>query len=163
VAASVFLIHYVARNYRGQPDRAVASGETASATEDASHEPATEELTSGGDAFAPVPKRKVAKLPSADAEGQCVRVEYPGDGPTLTRISAAEWGGIVKLFHASKSKLTGYLNARRSELGAKEAGIMAAQLRALKIARPPIADEPDLAWRGLGVFARESRGVPASR
>jgi hypothetical protein len=90
----------------------------------------------------------------------CAPIEYRGEGPQLTRVTRADWAVVMDQFHGAKHQLLGWLETHRKELPEATASIMEVEIRNLKIQRPPVADEPDLAWRGIGVYGQSPEHEP---
>jgi hypothetical protein len=93
-------------------------------------------------------------LPGIDAQGHCTRVEYRGDSPLKTRITKAQWSRVMDLFHESKRRLLGWLKEHEGEISSTQAERLARRVKELKVQRPPTVEEPDLAWRGIGVYSQ---------
>lgn len=170
VVVAVVAVYFTVQAFRGpgKPEQTVAATENGEHSEDtpsveSSGDSDSTILTGDSESLPKIPRRKVAAFESTGKDGECLRVEYPGDGPTLTRISASEWAGTTRLFYSAKGKLSKWLQSRRKELGAKPAELMAAQLRKLSLGRPPSREEPDLAWRGIGVLGHAAEGKPVVR
>jgi hypothetical protein len=108
----------------------------------------------------PSPALEGAANDALASGADCAQIEYRGEGPEATKITKAEWGAVMDQFHASKRELLGWLEKHRHDLSASAAQAMERQVRDLKIQRPPASDEPDLAWRGIGVYGQNSDGEP---
>src|SRR6185437_16809974 len=91
--------------------------------------------------------------------GVCSSIEFKGDGPDHTKISQAQWARVMKEFHGVKGDLLSWLDSHKQQIADKTAKVMDAQIRSLRLQRPPQQDEPDLNWRGIGVFAHDATGV----
>jgi hypothetical protein len=104
-----------------------------------------------------------AKTEPAAVSGACEQVELRGDGPEITKVSKEDWAAVMKTFHAVKADLLGWLAKRRRELPERTAAVMEKQVSTLRIQRPPVAEEPDLAWRGIAVWTLDSAGEPMIR
>ncbi len=94
---------------------------------------------------------------------KCSNLEFRGDGPDGTKVTKEEWARVMTVFHGAKGELLGWLRRYKKELPDKTAYIMEAQVRNLKIQRPPALEEPDLTWRGIGVWGKDQRGEPILR
>jgi hypothetical protein len=102
-------------------------------------------------------------LVSADAAfagSECPAIEYRGAGPQATKVTKGEWTAVMEQFHGAKHALLGALEKRRKDLPPATSKALEAQVRSLKIQRPPAPDEPDLSWRGIGVYTQNSEGEP---
>lgn len=91
---------------------------------------------------------------------ECTSIEYRGDGPTATKVTRGEWITVMDQFHAAKHELLGWLEKNRHELPEATAQAMEKQVRNLKIQRPPASEEPDLSWRGIGIYTQNAEGEP---
>ncbi len=94
---------------------------------------------------------------------KCVSIEYRGDGPIHTHLTPEEWSKVMAVFHNVKDSLQDWLENHRREFPDKTTAIMTAQLKKLKIERPPATEEPDLSWRGIGVLTQTSTRTPVIR
>lgn len=97
---------------------------------------------------------------SAGGASPCLAIEYRGEGPKATKVTKGEWSTVMDQFHGAKHRLLEWIDKNEGDLGQSNAQAMAQQVRGLKIQRPPASDEPDLAWRGIGVFTQNSEGEP---
>jgi hypothetical protein len=66
----------------------------------------------------------------------------------------------MEQFHGAKRQLLGYVEKHRADLPENVRQAMERQVHDLKIQRPPAADEPDLAWRGIGIYTLNSESEP---
>lgn len=94
---------------------------------------------------------------------QCASIEYRGDGPAATMISPKEWGQVVDLFLEVKKDLGTWLEKKQKGFPERTVAAMEKQLRSVRLQKPPVIEEPDLAWRGIGVWALDSTGAPTIR
>lgn len=94
------------------------------------------------------------------AGADCAKIEYRGDGPQLTQITKADWSRVMEDFHSAKHSLTEWLERHRAEITVPAYQVMEHRLGSVKIQRPPVLDEPDLAWRGIGVYGQNPEGEP---
>jgi hypothetical protein len=103
-----------------------------------------------------VPERAPAAVISNSAEAlvsePCHPLEVVGRGPASVSLSDPEWDWVLDQFHASKTRLLSWFTNHRGSFSEPLAAKMEEQLRNLRIARPSPSSEPDLAWRGIGVF-----------
>ena len=99
----------------------------------------------------------------ATASNQCTSIEYRGDGPTFTKVDDKEWEKVMTQYHGVKGELLAWLNKHRKEFPDKTANVMEAQIQKLKIQRPPANEEPDLTWRGIGIWTQDATGAPIIR
>ncbi len=98
----------------------------------------------------------------AQKNGVCQSFELRGDGGTKNRVSRDEWRQTVVAFHHSKEVLFSWLKQQAEKLPKSAVTVMEKLLRDLKIVQPVYAatEEPDLSWRGIGVWTRDDRGAP---
>jgi len=89
----------------------------------------------------------------------CSSFELRGDGMAETHFSNEEWTKVMDVFHESKTDLQGWLVAHKTEFPGGLSNWMSQQIEAAKVQRPPVSDEPDLSWRGIGVLARTGAGT----
>lgn len=94
---------------------------------------------------------------------QCVSVEFRGEGPTRSASTPADWSKVVDLFLEAKKDLGQWMERNKRGFSEKTWTLMDRQLRAVKLQKPPVAEEPDLAWRGIGVFGRDAAQNPVVR
>ena len=140
---------------------------------DARHEGQSGEEIAGSEPaaqFAETAGYEASRAPSAVLEGasndavdtgkECAAVEYRGDGPEQTKVTKAEWAAVMDQFHSAKSSLTSWLNHHRREFPDATFAMMEREVKDLKIQRPPAADEPDLAWRGIGIYTQGNEAEP---
>jgi hypothetical protein len=99
-----------------------------------------------------------ASNPISDGD-TCSSFELRGDGMAETHFSNEEWTKVMDVFHESKTDLQGWLVAHKTEFPGGLSNWMSQQIEAAKVQRPPVSDEPDLSWRGIGVLARSGAGT----
>jgi hypothetical protein len=92
----------------------------------------------------------------AKFDDSCTSFELRGDGMAETHVSNEEWAKVMDLFHDSKAGLQTWLTAHKAEFPGGLVKWMSAQVEGAKLQRPPLAEEPDLNWRGIGVIAHSS-------
>jgi hypothetical protein len=96
-------------------------------------------------------------------DGQvCSSFELRGDGMSETHFSNEEWTKVMDLFHESKTDLQAWLVTHKSEFPGGLSNWMSQQVENAKIQRPPVSDEPDLSWRGIGVLAHNGSGTDST-
>jgi hypothetical protein len=93
----------------------------------------------------------------------CRSIEFQGDGFQGTKITVEEWKRMIDVFHESKQHLHRWLEGRQKLLSEKTGTFLKGQLENTKLMRPPAIDEPDLNWRGIGVWSRDDQGYPMIR
>jgi hypothetical protein len=104
------------------------------------------------------PASSTASGPGMDGE-TCSSFELRGDGMAETHFSNEEWTKVMDVFHESKTDLQGWLVAHKTEFPGGLSNWMSQQIEAAKVQRPPVSEEPDLSWRGIGVLARTGAGT----
>lgn len=113
------------------------------------------------DAVVPlIPESLQKVLPT---ETVCARVEYPGNGFQKTKVSREEWKVVTDQFHEAKRLLQTWAVKNKGTFTEKTQALMETQLQDLKIAQPPSLEEPDLSWRGIGVWVLDDLGAPTLR
>jgi hypothetical protein len=95
------------------------------------------------------------------ADKTCTSFELRGDGMTETHVSNEEWTQVMTQFHQSKADLQAWLVTHNTELPGGLVKWMSEQIENAKLQRPPLAEEPDLNWRGIGVVAHNDTGENA--
>ncbi len=95
-----------------------------------------------------------------EAGGTCRSAERVGPGPELTELNEKNWRDVMKVFHGAKKALTAWLKANSTGLSVETVALMDAQIKTLRLRRPPSPDEPDLAWRGIGAWSVDDTGLP---
>ena len=144
-------------------------GETYSAADDAElHDQLQVAIDKiGEDKGVPVEKDMppVAKAPAPDSTvpGQCGTTEIRGDGPVLTKVTPEEWAMVMAEFHGVKKNLLTWLEHNKGKFPPKTYELMEKQIQDVKLQRPPVAEEPDLAWRGVAVLGKDLEGDPMIR
>jgi hypothetical protein len=98
-------------------------------------------------------KKELAELAGKD-DNTCSSFELRGDGMSETHVSNEEWAQVMGLFHDSKSGLQSWIVAHNAEFPGGLVKWMSEQVDNARIQRPPLAEEPDLNWRGIGVATR---------
>ena len=94
-------------------------------------------------------------------KGVCQNIELPGDGFQRTQISREDWNKVIGQFNQAKKILKNWLTRIQSSLPEKTVSFMSAQLDAIKMVQPPTTDEPDLSWRGIGVWSKNDQEEPS--
>jgi hypothetical protein len=115
-------------------------------------------------------RNKDSRKPSSELEAatndavatgvECLPIEYRGDGPQATKVTRGEWNAVMDQFHGAKHAILSMIEKRHHDMPEATAQALEHQVRNLKIQRPPASDEPDLAWRGIGVYAQSIDGEP---
>lgn len=101
--------------------------------------------------------------PKSTNDGVCHSLEYRGEGLSGTKVTDAEWSKAQAQFTAGREALLAWLQKRRKEIPDKAVFVMENQLKAVQLEKPPVREEPDLSWRGIGVFTYDSKGAPRLR
>ena len=101
-----------------------------------------------------------SEAPGNEKGESCGSIEYRGDGMKGTRISDAEWAKVMSQFHDVKAGVLSWFDRHHKGFAEKSIQLMQEQLHSVKLDKPPIADEPDLSWRGVGVFTYSTSGAP---
>ncbi|OFZ54775.1 MAG: hypothetical protein A2428_17265 [Bdellovibrionales bacterium RIFOXYC1_FULL_54_43] len=110
--------------------------------------------------------RRPAGEPSApmipDPEGEfklCGSVEFAGNAPWVS-ISPAEWKEVQKAFSSVKRDLTAWLSKSKSRLGESVHDSMKRRVQTTEIRIASRSEQPDIAWRGIGVWGPSSEKIP---
>jgi hypothetical protein len=101
--------------------------------------------------------------PVASDNGVCRSIEYRGEGPVFTNLKAQEWDRVLTQFREVKTSLIEWVEKHRTEFPEQTAGLMIRQIERTRIQRPPSLEEPDLTWRGIGVWSQSYKGDPLIR
>ena len=96
---------------------------------------------------------------TASRENECKYVEYRGLGPQDTKVTKVEWSLVMDQFHDSKAKLLSWLGTHQKDFSDGQYQLLEKQVKKLKIQRPPAEEEPDLSWRGIGIYTQARDGV----
>lgn len=189
VLAAAFGIYYLVRHHH--PQQAIAVKETPKAsrsiasvpgdkdnahawrdkddevesrpTEDAEAETVAQSPRKPASDQAPSVALEGASNDAAAVGKDCASIEYRGEGPKLTKVTKGDWSAVMDQFHAAKHELLSWLEKRKHDLPESISTVMERQVRNLKIQRPPAAEEPDLAWRGIGVYSQSAQNDPILR
>lgn len=86
----------------------------------------------------------------------CTSVEFRGDGPGVL-TPAEDWEKILVLYAEVKRGLLAWLEKNRSNFSEKVSAFIESQILTIKLERAPITNNPDLTWRGIGVFAYDGK------
>jgi hypothetical protein len=100
---------------------------------------------------------------SRSASGVCNSIEFRGDGFQRTHVTPEDWKQVMKQFHFAKRRLQSWLDKHPKKMTEKTLVFMRSQLEQMKILRPPTLDEPDLSWRGIGVWTLGEKNIPSLR
>jgi hypothetical protein len=167
IGGAVYAVHHLAKQPGGAkpaaPTEVADASKGEKATEAKSRRPASAMRLAGGaesDAPAAVADHLLA---TADARGQCESVEFPGDGRQSGEVSTDRWSSLMKQFHGAKADLLAWLKRESRHFNEEQLAMMEGQVRAIRIQRPPHAEEPDLHWRGTVALTRDSLGEPLLR
>jgi hypothetical protein len=99
-----------------------------------------------------------AALMKGSVNGVCTPVEYRGDAADKMVVTTNDWSKVLDGFHEVKGSLLTWLESRKREFPDKTFRQMQTQIREMTLQRPAYADEPDLNWRGIGVFTQDNSG-----
>lgn len=86
-----------------------------------------------------------------DPREVCESIEYPGNASQRMSVSTSDWALVMKQFHDVKASYRKWLDSQSFVDEASQA-FFRKRLFEVKLQRPPVAEEPDLSWRGIGVF-----------
>ena len=137
-------------------DETTATPEDATTTEEPKanlvHSHHHEATLAQSSAPAPTSAYAVAVAPTA-VDSSCKSTEISGEGSRVS-VTSEDWLAVVRVFHHVKEDLLNYLAKNKTHLPTRTYALMEAQVKSLKIQRPPIDEQPDLNWRGIGVFSQ---------
>jgi len=88
----------------------------------------------------------------------CQNVEYRG--PEDGKITNDQWKKTMVQFHSAKKDLLGWLEEHKGMMPKEVFDHMEAEVRELRLQRPPTPDFPDLAFRGIGLWTRPAGERP---
>ncbi|HLE01769.1 MAG TPA: hypothetical protein VJB59_16020 [Bdellovibrionota bacterium] len=94
-----------------------------------------------------------------EAFNLCGPVEFPGNAPWVS-ISEAEWKEVQKAFSGVKRDLTAWLSKSKSRLGQPVYDSMKKRLQSTEIRIASRSEQPDIAWRGIGVWGPSVEKIP---
>jgi hypothetical protein len=100
--------------------------------------------------------------PISDRSGlhpQCQSEEKPGDGFQHSQVSQTDWNLVLKQVDEVKRRIRLWMTRAQGQISETVLKQMENQLKTLRLVRPPSLEEPDLSWRGIGVWARNEAGV----
>jgi len=91
----------------------------------------------------------------------CQSFEVRGESAANSQVSREEWNQVMDLFHRSKETVLGWLKTNGDRLPKNTSLIMEKSIQDLKIVQPAYAAEvePDLVWRGVGVWVQDAQGA----
>ena len=98
-----------------------------------------------------------------DESGNCEAFEFLTSNPKTAAPTDAEWSPVLQMYRRAKANLTLLAESMESELTPEVLIALKERLQAVRIYRPPVAEEPDLAYRGIGVSTRDGQGNPIIR
>jgi hypothetical protein len=108
-------------------------------------------------------KKWIARGRLQDETGGCESFEFLTPDPASAAPSDAEWAPMLEMYRATKNKLIDYASQFEAELTPPVLEAMKEKMKAVRIYRPPGTDEPDLAFRGIGIYSQASGGTPVLR
>jgi hypothetical protein len=158
-------VHGEAPTAHVEPEQA-SEAETHSATETKLPDPKKIARRVSESPFRKVPShilRDESVEQASAIDGVCRSIEYPGNGPVLSNYKKHEWELVLTQFREVKTSLMEWLERNREQLPPRTAALMMQQLERTKIQRPPSLEEPDLTWRGIGVWSQSFKGEPLIR
>ncbi len=106
---------------------------------------------------------KVSENPEKGVPTPCAKLEYRGHGPGMAILTQEQWDKVMSEFHWAKNHLLAWLRENKKSFSDSTYAEMEKQVQSLKVQRPPTLDEPDLAWRGVGVWTHDDTGAPLVR
>lgn len=94
--------------------------------------------------------------PASVSESFCSFIEFRGEGPAVA-TRAEDWQRILGQYADVKRELLKWLEQRRTDFPEKVRSFMEKQILSAKLQRHPVESDPDLAWRGIGVFGYDGQ------
>jgi hypothetical protein len=86
--------------------------------------------------------------------GLCSSVEYPGKG----KFAPGDRGVLSRALTGAKEDLIAWVERHRIKFPTSTYETLMGQIRSLRLGEPSVAEDPDLAVRGIGVWTRDSKG-----
>jgi len=108
-------------------------------------------------------RRAVTSHGSMQKDGICSSFELFGAGPQTETPTSRDWQKAMSLFHASKEGLLAWTLENRWRIPDRAWALMESRVREMRLQRPPTSEEPDLAYRGVGVLTEDPEGKPLIR
>ncbi len=90
----------------------------------------------------------------------CDRIEYRGRKFLNNTYSKKELNTVLNFFHEAQRLLVDWVN-RQQELPPETIAIMKTLIHNLRLIFPPPLEQPDLTWRGIGIWTHSSEEGPA--
>ncbi len=108
-------------------------------------------------------RRAVTSHGSMQKDGICSSFELFGAGPQTETPTSHDWQKAMSLFHESKEGLLAWTLENRWRIPDRAWVLMESRVREVRLQRPPTSEEPDLAYRGVGVLTEDPEGKPLIR
>jgi hypothetical protein len=102
-----------------------------------------------------------ARSPAGSPETLCSSVEYPSRG--RSKLTRDEEARVEQAFAAAKVDLLRWLDRNHKNFRPYSFETLREQVQQLELRVPTSNDDPDLRWRGIGVWTREAGGSPILR
>ncbi len=88
----------------------------------------------------------------------CGSPEFPGQHSENLRITQDQWSDANLLFSRTKKDLLSWLIENHSRFSQDSTSLMEHRLHVLRLEKPQLTSEPDLAWRGIGIATQDQNG-----
>lgn len=95
--------------------------------------------------------------------GACRSIEYRGDGLKFAKVDPQDWAQVEASFKGAQAGLIAWLNSHRKEFHDNTLATMENQVKSLNVELASAKNDPDLSWRGVGVYTRAQGGAPVLR
>lgn len=94
--------------------------------------------------------------PASVGENVCSLLEFRGEGSAVATRSE-DWQRILGQYADVKREFLKWLEQHRTDFPEKVRTFMEKQILSVKLQRHPVKSDPDLAWRGIGVFGYDGQ------
>lgn len=138
------------------PEPRATASQSFPAVVESEPEPKPEVLPSVVPVVSLVPVAPVVMVPEVVVDRYCRISEYPGVGSHVATRSE-DWERILTQYADVKRELLKWLDFHRSEFAEKTRSFMERQILSVKLKRHPVESDPDLGWRGIGVFSYDGQ------
>ncbi len=99
--------------------------------------------------------RSLASLTSAE---KCSSVEFLGQSAKTVKVEKKRWNMIMDQFHSVKDDMLAWISEHRDEMSPATYAALEKQVKGIRLQRPPAEEDPELSWRGIGIWTEDSHG-----
>lgn len=82
----------------------------------------------------------------------CTSVEEFGAAPDQVSVTPEMWEKTMAVFHEAKSRVVNWVSSQGTPLTREQKLRAVKAVEEVRLQRPPQAEQPDLSWRGIGVY-----------